>query len=102
MGGKSPHSITHTLLHLWDKTLSKKRCANAKAKKKEKQGTAVTTDDGASTMLINYAVIPAAMSETAIGSELEEQVVPLSKAKVLGSCLSAAVEAMSQGIWHKI
>ena len=80
----------------------KKQHANAKAKKKEKQGTAVTTDDGASTMLINYAVIPAATSETAIGSEPEEQVVPSSKAKVSGSCLGAAVEAVSQGVWHKI
>ena len=79
----------------------KKRRAAAKAKKKGKEGTAMTTDDGASTVLINLAVIEdaASVSETAIDSEPDERVLPSLKAKV---CLSAAVEAVSQGVWHKI
>jgi len=53
-------------------------------------------------MLINHAVIADAVSETAIDSESDKQVVPSTKAKVSESCLGAAVEAVPQGAWHEI
>ena len=78
-----------------------KHRAEAKAKKKQKQGIAVTTDDGASTTLINHAETTDAMSETAI--ESDEQVVPSSKAKVRARpCRGATVEAVPQGMWCNI
>jgi hypothetical protein len=79
-----------------------KKCHTAaKAKKKEKQGTAVTIDDEASTTPINHAETTDAMSETAF--ESDEQVVPLSKAKVSAyPCHGATVEAVPQGMWCNI
>jgi hypothetical protein len=96
MSGKNPCSVTHSPLPIGSNAV-KKCCTVAKAKKKEKQGTAVTTDDGASTMPINYAETMDAMLEMAF--ELDKQVVPSSKAKVpTHPCHGAIVEAVPQGI----
>ena len=98
--GKSPCSVTHSPLSMGSNSVNKHR-AEAKAKKKQKQDIAVTTDDGASITLINHAETIDAMSETAI--ELDEQVVPSSKAKVCAHpCCGATVEAVPQGMWCNI
>lgn len=76
-----------------------KRRAEAKAKKKQKKGTAVTADDGASTMPINHAETMDAMLETVF--ELDEHVMPPSKAKVPARPRrGATVEA--EGMWCHI
>jgi len=88
----------------------KARRALAKAKKKEKQGTVVTTDDGAGMMPINHTVTADTMSEMVIeedDSDLEHVAITMDSSKAKASArsrLGAAVEAVPQdcGVWYNV